>query len=71
MVPISPMQADKRFFSLLRKQFEWVQARCLFFKYTKTSELIADIVFYQVDDDPEKNNYAQQAISLLRLVRKR
>ncbi|KAI0710474.1 putative methyltransferase-domain-containing protein [Fomitopsis betulina] len=41
-------KADKRFFTLLKKEFTWTE----------------------VDDDPDRDVYAQEAISLLRLVRK-
>jgi len=42
-------KADKRFFTLLKKEFTWSE----------------------VDDDPQKAVYSREAISLLRLVRKR
>ncbi|EJD53919.1 hypothetical protein AURDEDRAFT_110616 [Auricularia subglabra TFB-10046 SS5] len=42
-------KADKRFFKLLSRDFDWDH----------------------VDDDPEKDNYAKDAIYLLRLVKKR
>ncbi|EPS95878.1 hypothetical protein FOMPIDRAFT_1032670 [Fomitopsis schrenkii] len=42
-------KADKRFFTLLKKEFTWTE----------------------VADDPDREIYAREAISLLRLVRKR
>ena len=42
------LQADKRFFTLLKKEFTWME----------------------VSDNPEREVYSREAISLLRLYRK-
>ena len=48
LIDISSFQADKRFFTLLKKAFTWEE----------------------VADDPEREVYSREAISLLRLHRK-
>ena len=58
-------KADKRFFTMLRKRFNWVEVNTC----TGLPCIIGSLLF-EVDDDPEKEEYNRNAISLLRLTRK-
>ena len=57
-------KADKRFFALLRKHFTWSVVRC---RGSGTLETFALKCEGQVDDDPARERYSREAISLLHL----
>lgn len=59
-------QADKRFFSMLKKKFTWEEVT------HRISEKFHSLTpSLQVMDDPARAKYSQDAISLLQLTRKR
>lgn len=58
-------QADKRFFTLLKKEFTWTEVGLRSGRHYCLSQ-----TYPQVEDDASRETYIREAISLLRLVRK-
>ena len=60
-------QADRRFFSLLKKKFAWVEVSSLFLCSWRFTHY--QFVWLLKVEDPDKPIYSRDAISLLRLSR--
>lgn len=63
---VSFAQADRYFFTLLKKEFTWTEVR----QWNKLARSLLIATVPQVTDDANRGTYTRDRISVLRLFRK-